>query len=560
MNFDKVKITNPVNDKSQSILLGFLSLTLISLAFYFLVRLILFIQADYPPQDKIVAFFLLLSEIFILLHSVGYFRNLIKVIGKGSQRKSLITNINYNQKKLDSYPPVAIVVASFREPIHILEQTLTCFYNLSYPAKHIYFLDDTRYDHDSEFKDSDTNYRKSIDNMCRRFGVDLFRRKWRGAKAGMINDFLTFIDGKTKEGFQFCNFSGLERKEREKYIIVFDADQNPFPDFVEPLIAIMEENPKLAFVQTPQYYTNFEMNRVARASGLQQVVFFEYICEGKGEQDAMFCCGTNVVFRTEALLDVDGLDESSVTEDFATSLHFHLRGWQSRYISKVCAFGMGAEDLGAFFKQQFRWALGCVGNSRNIISAFIRNPSQLPLSVWFEYILSGTYYLVGWAFFIMMLCPILFIFLEVPTFFAYPVFYFLFFGPYLILSLSLFFWTLYKRNYLPRDIYSGMALITITFPVYMRASLLGLLGWKGRFGVTPKGRSKSLPLLRLWPQLGMAFISLSAFVWGMLRLYFERDNIWALSLNSFWCFYFFLILSGTLYFNQPEVLRNGTKN
>jgi cellulose synthase (UDP-forming) len=532
---------------ASKVVMLLLIFTLLSLTLYFIVRLILFYKAGYVWQDKVIAFFLILAESFILFHSVGYFRNLIKVLSKGesAQEKLLL------KSGMQEYPLVAIIVSSFREPIAIVEDTLTCFYNLSYPNKRIYFLDDTRYDLKNHSEEEQSKYRSDVESMCKKIGVDLCRRKWRGAKAGMINDFLHFINGEAPDGFEYYNYSDKPKSGPEEYIIIFDADQNPFPDFAEPLIQLMEDDPSLAFVQTPQYYTNFEHNRVARASGLQQVVFFEYICEGKGEQDAMFCCGTNVVFRTKALLDVGGLDESTVTEDFATSLDFHLRGWNSKYVSKVCAFGMGAEDLGGFFRQQFRWALGCVSNSRKIIRELIRGPRRIPPSIWFEYLLSGTYYYVGWAFFIMMLCPVLFLFFELPTFFAYPAFYFLFFLPYVTLSLSLFFWTLYKRNYYPFDILSGMILIMCTFPVYMYASFLATLGIKGTFRVTPKGQSKSLPMIHLWPQIIMALVSLSALVWGLMRIYYEDTGSWGLLLNSFWCFFFFLVLSSVFYFNKP---------
>jgi cellulose synthase (UDP-forming) len=266
----------------------------------------------------------------------------------------------------------------------------------------------------------------------------------------------------------------------------------------------------------------------------------------------MFCCGTNVVFRRDALREVGGLDESSVTEDFATSLEFHLRGWQSSYMNRVSAFGMGPEDLGGFFKQQFRWALGCVSQVRRIVSRMRANPQALPLNTWWEYLLSATYYLVGWAFLFMVLAPVAYIFCDVPTLFVYPGFYFVFFAPYLLLTLSLFFWTLSRRNYKPAQILSGMVLISITFPVYMRAAVLGLLGVKGRFVVTPKGGSSSLPMRALWPQIALATVCFSAVIWAAHRIVFEREGVLPLVLNATWCAYFGLVLSGMFYFNNPR--------
>ncbi|MBI4642150.1 MAG: glycosyltransferase [Deltaproteobacteria bacterium] len=387
---------------------------------------------------------------------------------------------------------------------------------------------------------------------CRRLGVNLFRRQWRGAKAGMINDFLDFIEGKPKPGFSFHPFAEKKRTEKEKYIFVFDADMNPFPDFVEPLVAIMEDRPKLAFVQTPQYYSNFELNRVARAAGLQQVVFYEYICEGKSIGDAMFCCGTNVIFRREALMDVGGFDESSVTEDFATSLKFHLRVWSSAYFNRVCAFGLGPEDLGGYFKQQFRWALGTVGLFRTILQEFFRHPFRLTIAKWWEYFLSGTWYFVGWVFCIMAYCPILFLYLNVPSFFARPEVYFFFFLPYFVLSMAIFLATLHLRKYRVKDVFQGMVLNAICFPVFMKASTLAMVGVRGTFAVTPKGQSRALPLMALWPQLITAVLSFGAIFWGGLRLYYEREPFSAILVNMSWCLYHFLLFSTVLYFNFPE--------
>lgn len=534
----------------KAMVMAVLSLAAITALFLYLgVRLWLFFLAAYSWYDKIPALLLLLAEAFTMVHTFGYFLNIFRVLRSTPDER---TRLVRNAPPLEEFPPVAIIVSSFKEPIAVVEETLICFYNLTYPNKRIYFLDDTRYDLPGWPQEQAQAYRREVDALCRRIGVNLFRRRWRGAKAGMINDFLAFLNGRPPEGFAFTSFDGNpEPPGNEKYILVFDADMNPFPDFVEPLVSIMEHSPRLAFIQTPQYYSNFEYNRVARASGLQQAVFYEYICEGKSLDDAMFCCGTNVIFRREALNDVGGFDESSVTEDFATSLRFHSRGWSSAYLNKVTAFGMGPEDLGGYFKQQFRWALGTVGLFRTLVREFIRNPRKLQPYKWWEYFLSGTHYFVGWVLLVMMLCPPLFLLTNTPSYFARPEFYFLFFLPYIVLTVTLFVWSMNQRKYSFKELANGIVLQAVCFPVYMRASLLAVLGVRGSFGITPKGRSLSLPLYRLWPQLGLALFSLAAGIWGLCRLYYEREPMLALLLNSMWCFYHFGLLSIVLYFNHP---------
>lgn len=520
---------------------------IISAILYLIVRTMLFFVADYFWYEKIAALFLLAAEFFMLVHGVGYLMEILHV----ALRKGLVPARTETPDMKGEAPAVAVIVASYHEPLNVLEDTMVSLYNLSYKNKRVYFLDDTRYDLPGKDPAAMAAYRKDIEEMCLRMGAGLFRRRWRGAKAGIVNDFLAFHKGENREGFEFRDFGG-SRPGEEEYLAVFDADQNPLPGFLEPLAARMKAEPRLAFIQTPQYYTNFEKNRVARAASVQQSVFYEYICEGKSLKDAMFCCGTNVLFRIAALNDVDGFDESSVTEDFATSLKFHMSGWRSEYSGTACAFGMGPEDLGAYFKQQFRWALGTTGMFRRILCNFIRSPSAMSPVMWWEYLLSGTYYFVGYVYLIMMLGPALYLLFSIPTFMARPEVYIVFFLPYLAITLSVFLWTLQLRGYSLGDMALGQLIAFASFPVHCKAALLGILGVKGRFVVTPKGGSVALPLRDLKMQLAMVLLNFTAIVWGANRLYYEGNPAWAIGVNMFWSLYHCLLLSSVFYFNSPE--------
>jgi cellulose synthase (UDP-forming) len=165
--------------------------------------------------------------------------------------------------------------------------------------------------------------------------------------------------------------------------------------------------------------------------------------------------------------------------------------------------------------------------------------------------LSGTHYFVGWVLLVLVVSPTLFILFNVPTYFARPELYFLFYVPYIILTFSLFLWSLGQRQYRISEVVNGVLLQAICFPVYMRASLLGVLGYRGSFKTTPKGRSLALPFYALWAQVGLALLCLMAIVWAGMRIYFERELVLALVANMFWCLYHFIILSTVIYFNHP---------
>lgn len=482
---------------------------------YSIVRIILTVvyAAEHSPIEIILSSALLLAELFMLVHTLGYGRHLLRSIDIEKKEKEFST--------IPSPPPtVAILVAARHEPKDVLEKTFNSITNIRYPNKTVYFLDDS----------SDENYKKEAEEICEKFKIKLFRRKDRhGAKAGIINDCLRNV-------------------LTEKYIAIFDADQNPIPSFLNPLIPILENNPRLAFVQTPQFYHNADVNPVSHGATFQQAIFYEYICESKGAGESMFACGTNVIFRREALLDVNGFDEAYITEDIATSFKLHKKGWQSEYYASVSTFGMGPESLSEYFKQQARWSRGTIGLLHSLIISFVKNPRAMKPTQWLEYFLSSTYYFVGLAFFILMICPIVYLLFGLPTYFIKHNIYLTVFFPYFALTLGIFYMTLRARKYNIGDVFLGQILSYITFPIYIKSLVLGLLGIQGTFGITLKGKTKSLPYIYLWPQILMIYLNFIAFTWGINRFLYEWK--FALLINSFWVLFHFVLLLSIFYFNS----------
>ena len=493
-------------------------LGMIAVIAYAITRSVLFLFAEYTPIEKVFAVMLISGELFVLLHGFGYVLNIFRVVKAGKNKR---TPKGEAEDFIKAKPHVVVVVAARHEPREVLERTFITLNNLDYTNKTICLLDDSTED----------RYMAEADELARELDLKIFRRqKRKGGKAGILNDFLAQLDA--------------------KYLAVFDADQNPLPDFLKAIVPIMERDERLAFVQTPQFYTNIESSHVARGAAFQQDVFYEYICEGKSAKDAMFCCGTNIVFRKEALDDVGGFDESTVTEDFATSIKLHANGWKSLYFNHVYAFGMGPENISAYLKQQFRWSTGTLSAFKKLIWRFFTRPFSLRPSQWWEYLLSSSYYLIGIAFFVLMICPIVYLFFEVPSFFTRPEVYFLAFVPYILLSVSIFYHILGKRNYKGKDLLLGQLLGLCAFPTYIRGAISALFGFKVEFGITEKQTGRSIPYWKLWPQLSFMCINLAAVTWGVNRFIFEKEP--ALLVNSFWVLYHFAAFSCIFYFNQES--------
>ncbi len=493
-----------------SLLVAQVLVLLISLIVYIVARTYFIYHIRFTLFEEIFAVQFLLAETFLLIHSFAFFLDIVS------------ENRPHNpppQKKPDADVSVAVLIPARHEPKEVVETTLLTCLNMAYKNKTIYLLDDS----------SIESFKLEARELTEALGVQLFTRKNnRGAKAGIINDFMATMT--------------------EKYIAVFDADQNPMPEFLNHILPFLEGNDRLAFVQTPQFYTNTDASPIAHISNVQQAVFFEYVCEGKSTNESMFCCGTNVVIRRSALENVGGFDEDTVTEDLATSLKMHKKHWQSLYYNKAYTFGMAPEDLGSYFKQQSRWAMGSFQLLRKLIVLFFTNITALRPLQWFEYTLSSSYYLIGLADLFLISGPILYIFANIPAYFMAPEIYFLTFAPYFLLSFLVYYASMGKKKYSRFDIFKVQILSMMTMPVYLRSAFLVLFNIKKGFQITPKGGSKSVPLRTLWPQYVLWLVHLSALTWGVLRLYYFPSL--AVGMNVLWVAIHTGMFAGLFYFNK----------
>lgn len=503
--------------KSQStigIVLILLNLTVIFAAAYIALRIYTqsFHDPGTPLMGKIVGMALLCTEAFVVFHSLAYAQNFITALRAPEPPRAVITDWT-------KAPTVAILVPARHEPYDVLERTFLCLKNIDYPNKVIYFLDDS----------SEEKYNREAEELATTYGIRVFRRQERhGAKAGIINDVVrTTLD--------------------TKYLVVFDADQNPMPSFLKNLVPIMEADPKLAFVQTPQFYTNTESSTIVKGSNIQHCMFYEFICEGKGAANAMIFCGTNAILRVEAIREIGGLDEGSITEDFATTIDWHLRGWKSLYNGQVGTFGAGPESLDIFMKQQWRWSRGNIGVLFKVVKCFLRHPFGLTARQWWEHFATGSYYCIGLAYSVLMLCPITQIFFNLPVFNMNGLMYICLFLPYFLLSLSIFFLSMYRRNYQFSDLTLGILLSFVCFPIYVKALIWALLGIRSSFNVTEKrSASGDTPYRIFLPQMIIWGINFAALIWGLQRILVEQTP--QLGVSMFWTFYHFVMLSAIFFF------------
>ena len=382
------------------------------------------------PAHPVLYGMLVGAEVFNMVQALGFWWTL------GSIRKRTPKPLCQDPVAVDVFIPV------YNEPVEIVEPTVAAATRLNSARVRIHLLDD--------------GGSPEMEEMARRHGVNYAcRPSNEGAKAGNIN-------------------WSLERTDAP-FVAILDCDHIPDPRFLEVTLAYFDED-RMAFVQTPQYYANGNQGGIAGASWSQQALFFGTIAVGRDDLDAMFCCGTNVVFRRAALEAMGGFPTQSLTEDFELSLRLHEQGWKSRYVPEVLASGLGPEDMASYTSQQLRWARGCLSSLPRIITA------RLPLKIRLNYLLSAAFWLSGWTLLIYMTFPMVRILTGAqPVTVASVDEFLVHWAPYFVtglITVALASGGSYT--------FAAFALMSANFWVHIVASLLTLLRRKGTFAVTPK--------------------------------------------------------------------------
>lgn len=355
-----------------------------------------------------------------------------------------------------------------KEPYELLENTLKNMVNADYP-------------HDTWLLDEGND--KIAKQICKRLGVRHFSRKGI-AKYNMPDGH---FKAKTKGG----NHNAWHDKHGHKYDIVaqLDVDFAPRRDFLTRTLGYFND-PKVAFVGTPQVYGNADESWVAQGAAEQAYAFYGATQKGLFGKDMQLFIGANHIVRVAALEDIGGYP-GHIVEDHLAGMHFYTKRWKSVYLPEQLAIGEGPATWEAYFSQQMRWAYGLMD------IFFKHSPRLLPkmrLKHAVNYYLLQQHYFYGIAqvwgialitlYFItgihatsMELAPLLVLYL-----------------PLLIIQLLISLW-LQRFNIDPKNesglLLRGRLLTIAAWPIYFLAFVGVVTGRRLTYAVTPKGDQQS---------------------------------------------------------------------
>ena len=411
-----------------------------------------------------------LAEGLTAIHAVGTWWT---ILAHDDRPEPVDVTIARNRLRDGAEPPtVDVFITAYGEPPDLLRRTIRAARDMHLTHR-TWVLDDGRDD--------------ALAQICDADGVGYLRRDdRRDAKAGNINAALARTTG--------------------EYVVVFDADHAPEPDFLLHLLPYFHDA-DVAFVQSPQHYVN-RVNLVSTGAAEAQRIFYELVCPGKNRFNAAFCVGTNVMFRRAALDEIGGIATGTNSEDIWTSLKLHQRGWRSVYVPQVLASGLAPEDVDTYLKQQLRWAGG--GYEVLLRGRLFRRGSGLTLDQRLQYLFVGTHYLLSLAMLTFMLLPAAYLLFGYSPIRSDGWTWASHYVPFYALTLLV--------TWLQSGGFRGSAIVTslAAAPVHARALWATLRGKRATWSVTHRTSARVRSLRAVLPHLALLVLNVTAITVGLV--------------------------------------------
>ncbi|HEY3476731.1 MAG TPA: glycosyltransferase [Anaerolineales bacterium] len=230
-------------------------------------------------------------------------------------------------------PMVSLQVPAYNEPVEVVEKTLNSLARLNYPNYEVLVVDNNTPRQETW---------RPLEEICRRLGPNFYclhLDQWPGYKSGALNFAVTQTD------------------PRAEIIGIIDADYEVDPDFLRELVPAFAD-PQIAFVQTPQDYSDSTGDVFSESTYRGYKYFFEVSMPSRNERNAIIFAGTMGLIRKSVLEEIGGWDEWCITEDAEASLRILKKGYQSLYINRSFGSGMMPINFEGLKKQRFRWCFG----------------------------------------------------------------------------------------------------------------------------------------------------------------------------------------------------------
>jgi 1,2-diacylglycerol 3-beta-glucosyltransferase len=228
-------------------------------------------------------------------------------------------------------PWIDIVIAAKNEQ-RVIESTVRNFFKLNYEKFHVWVIDDQSTDATKEILSRLQEELPRLRILRRRYGSC-------PGKSAALNDALPLCKGEV--------------------IAVFDADAYVDPDFFNKTLPLLQPD-GIAAVQAQKRIFEDQTGFLVQCQG-SEYALDTYFQTGRDLiGGAVELRGNGEVIKRQALIDVGGWNNKSVTDDLDLSMRFLINKWDVRFCPHAHVFEEGVPKLKGLLRQRRRWAEGAI--------------------------------------------------------------------------------------------------------------------------------------------------------------------------------------------------------
>jgi 1,2-diacylglycerol 3-beta-glucosyltransferase len=251
-----------------------------------------------------------------------------------------IAATKYQKRKLKKHPPVinenykpfvTIMIPAHNEET-VISNTVENILQIDYPKFEVIVIDDRSSDNTaSVIKDLEQKH----DNV-----IALIRKlNAFPGKSAVLNDALKIAKGEA--------------------ILVFDADATVNPDFINQLIPHLEPA-DVGAVQARKIIRNKDVNLLTRCQN-NEYTMDTYLQVGRDAvKGAVELRGNGELIKRQAIEDIGGWNNYTITDDLDMSTRLHIKGWDIRFCPDAKVYEEGIVYIFPLFRQRRRWLEGTI--------------------------------------------------------------------------------------------------------------------------------------------------------------------------------------------------------
>lgn len=142
-------------------------------------------------------------------------------------------------------------------------------------------------------------------------------------------------------------------------ILVFDADARVNRDFLTKLVPGLE-NKEVGALQARKVIRNYDYNFLTRCQNNEFALDTHFQVGRDAVKGAVELRGDGELIKRDALIDIGGWNNYTITDDLDMSTRLHIKGWDVRFVSDVCVYEEGVISLFALYRQRRRWIEGSI--------------------------------------------------------------------------------------------------------------------------------------------------------------------------------------------------------